>query len=540
MTALHRDAATVRTERSVLAVAHSVTSTTRLMDAMAALDGDLRLQCYFTEIPGATVPDGVARFLSDLEVREIPWEQAVRRRFDLAVSAASSGPVDQIDAPLMSIPHGAGYNKHLGAGAQVYGLSREQLLRGGRVVPSVLVLSHEGQVRQLADQCPEALDAALVAGDPCYDRLVAGMPWRDDYRAALGVRADQRLVVVSSTWGAESLLGRGPEVPARLLADLPVDEYRVAAVFHPNVWHGHGVWQLRAWLADCRRAGLLVIPPREGWRAALVAADAVVGDHGSVTLYAAALGRPVLMGFAASGEVVAGTAMAELGRVAPVLDHRPVDAQIEATIARGWEGAGLSAASFAVQGRSSEVLRAEMYRLMDLAPPPGRVRVLPVPPPYPEPRRWEDAERPALVASVTVEEAPGRVVFGVERIPAEVADLRTTPRGGHLVVDGTETDHRLRGLADVLVRRHDAGHRPVFKGDEARTVAETSADGSCRVRVRDGCAVVVRARGMIDPGVLASVVHAWVERRRLLDDLPKETVVRIGTRVLPFTWEPSG
>ena len=31
------------------------------------------------------------------------------------------------------------------------------------------------------------------------------------------------------------------------------------------------------------RAGLGVIPPQEGWRAALVGADVLIGDHGSVT-----------------------------------------------------------------------------------------------------------------------------------------------------------------------------------------------------------------------------------------------------------------
>ncbi|WP_370468446.1 hypothetical protein [Streptacidiphilus sp. P02-A3a] len=81
------------------------------------------------------------------------------------------------------------------------------------------------------------------------------------------------------------------------------DEYRVAAVLHPNIWHGHGTGQIRTWLDRACRNGLTLIDPLDGWRQALIAADAVIGDFGSVSYYAAALGLPVLLG-AASGEVL--------------------------------------------------------------------------------------------------------------------------------------------------------------------------------------------------------------------------------------------
>lgn len=50
-----------------------------------------------------------------------------------------------------------------------------------------------------------------------------------------------------------------------------------------------------------------------------MAADAVVGDHGSVTLYGAALGKPVLLASFGS-DAVPGTAADSLGRAAPRLD----------------------------------------------------------------------------------------------------------------------------------------------------------------------------------------------------------------------------
>ncbi|WP_324617248.1 hypothetical protein [Streptomyces bicolor] len=136
----------------------------------------------------------------------------------------------------------------------------------------------------------------MLAGDPCWDRMLAARPYRERYRRALGVGRGQRLIVLNSTWNPESLFGDGggddvlPSLLPRLTSEFPADEYRLAAVLHPNIWLGHGPGQLRAWLDRARRAGLALIDPLDGWRQALIASDAVIGDHGSVTYYAAALG----------------------------------------------------------------------------------------------------------------------------------------------------------------------------------------------------------------------------------------------------------
>src|SRR5256885_16033662 len=92
--------------------------------------------------------------------------------------------------------------------------------------------------------------------------------------------------VCSSDLNPESLFGDGggddvlPSLLPRLTSEFPADEYRLAAVLHPNVWHGHGPGQIRAWLDRARRAGLALIDPPVGWRQAPPAADPVIGDHG--------------------------------------------------------------------------------------------------------------------------------------------------------------------------------------------------------------------------------------------------------------------
>ncbi|MGN5379425.1 hypothetical protein ACQ4WX_25445 [Streptomyces lasalocidi] len=155
--------------------------------------------------------------------------------------------------------------------------------------------------------------------------------------------------MISSTWGRTSLLGSHPDLFARVLGELPCDEYRVAAIVHPNVWAAHSTWQLGVLQAAALDAGLLLMPPVHAWRAALVAADVVIGDHGSVTLYGASLGTPVLLA-AFGADAVPGTAIHALGAVAPRLDAR-------GDIRRRDRGHRTRAPSPAVRGRRAAGLR---------------------------------------------------------------------------------------------------------------------------------------------------------------------------------------
>jgi hypothetical protein len=374
--------------RTVLVVVHSVTAGTRLADVTPLLESDLRVHVVFTAAP-SSFPAGTIEFLRRLGAVVVPWQQAVRERFDLAV-AAFYGRLEQLRAPVLTLPHGVGYSKYPTrwegygppAARAAWGLERQQLVYHGRVVPAAIGLAHHERVAQLKRSCPEAVAAAFVAGDPCFDRLVASLPLRDTYRRALGVSAGQKLVVVSSTWGEGSLLGRYRDLIPRLVTELPRDEYRVVAILHPNVWHFYGPWQVLAWYADAVRGGLGLLPPEEGWRAALAAADLVVGDHGSVTYYAASIGVPVLLAAFPEDDVDPDSAVRTLGTVAPKLSlDRPflpqlVDApnaystDIHAALARGVTS---------VPRQSARVIRREMYRLMRLPEPTTELDPEPVP-----------------------------------------------------------------------------------------------------------------------------------------------------------------
>ncbi|GAA1093673.1 hypothetical protein [Nocardiopsis composta] len=376
----------------------------------------------------------------------------------------------------------------------MFGLSGETLFRDGVLVPSAFVLSHEEQRERIRRACPEALPAAVVAGDPTFDRLLAGRRWREDYRAALGAADGRRLILVSTTWGPTSLLGRFPEVLPRLLRELPADEYRVVFVAHPNAWHGHGIWQMRSWLASCERAGLVVLPPRSGWQAALVAADHVIGDHGSVTFYGAALGTHTMLGAFPHEDLDPDSPIAAFGRAAVLLDEdRPLAGQLAEDAARHRPDrfAAFTSQLTSVPGGSAAALRTLMYRLMELDEPAGPVRTVPPETPVPVSLSWPAR---AGIAPLLVTAEGDAAEVRVRRFPAEPCTRAGTgPAGGHLLVDASEPEPRWYEGADVLVRPEPA------PGPAAWAERTLSEHGACRIAA---------AANQADPGAVPALTAA--------------------------------
>jgi hypothetical protein len=358
----------------------------RLTKLLPLFETDQRVQVVFTAGPHA-FGNGVAALLRQLDGLVIPWEQAITIPFDLALAAGYSS-VHEVRARLIVVPHGAAYNKLVlrsdavgVAGARgVYGLDQQHLVRGGRVVPSAVVLSHRADLAVLGRQCPEAVPSAEVVGDPCYDELAVSRPLRAAYRQALGVAEGKRLVVTASTWGTGSLFGQLTDLHDRLLAELPRDQYEVVALMHPNVWYGQGPRQVRAWQSDARRRGLALLPPESEWLSALVAADVVIGDAGSSSVYAAAAGVPVIIGAFPSEEIAQGTAAALLASASPALQlDQSVEPQLADALACHDVGLSQQVAARITSepGRFRGNMRRLIYRMLGLTQPP----TIPVTPP---------------------------------------------------------------------------------------------------------------------------------------------------------------
>ncbi|MGW2486719.1 hypothetical protein ACWCV9_05785 [Streptomyces sp. NPDC001606] len=568
--------------RRVLFVVHNVTSATRLLDVLPLFDGDLRVQMFATCTGSSPFLAGVPELLARAGLPVLPWEQALATRFDLAVSASYGGELGLIQGKLAVLSHGVGYNKRLATPdgghrpqAPVFGLSPDWLLHDGRPLASATVLSHPEQLERLRAACPQAAPTAVLAGDPCYDRILAALPQRDRFRRALGVAKDRRLIVVSSTWAPRSLFG-GPATDgtgtpgaddllpwllSRLAAELPADEYRTTAVLHPNIWYGHGPGQVRAWLDTARRAGLDAISPLDGWRQALIAADCVLGDHSSVTYYAASIGVPVLLGAFPQADLDPDSPVAALGRTAPRLVRRgSLRDQIDRAIDTHDPGRykELAEQTSSAPGESAALLRRMFYDLMDLPEPEGRPALLqPLPlPPYTPGRvtapvrvlartAGPDTPEVTLVRYPIAEDGPG---------PSEAVAARFDL--AHTVVDEETREPGRAALADVVVRRA-AADDPVL-GPPAAWVAEALdrypyCGVAAYVDGPDRCVVGTRAGELLrlsaaagpdgrpdlcDPAVYASALYTWVANGRPVASAAPGLTVRTGDTAHRVTVEP--
>ena len=373
---------TVATRRTVLAVVHTVAGMGHLLDAVELVECDPRIQVVFTQAPDV-FSNGVSGYLESLGCAVVPWRQAIRNPFDLALTTDSAG-FHQLQAPVLYLSHGVMNNKlapsALGgpASGHVVGLGAPWLTWYGRLVPAMVALSHVELLEVLADQCPPALEVAKVVGDLCLDRLVASRAHRRGYRAALGVDDDRPLVAVSSTWGRQSMFARSLPLLDNMVTGLVHAGYAVMTALHPALWFGHGPRQVLAWLREQRRCGLGLVEPLD-WRALVTAADIVLGDHGSATVYAAAAGVPALRLPTVAGSVRVGSAVAELARTAGTLrPARPLPVQLDRALA-GFCPQAVAARVTSEPGRAAQLLRSRMYELLRLAEPATPAETNPVP-----------------------------------------------------------------------------------------------------------------------------------------------------------------
>ncbi|MGP4019039.1 hypothetical protein [Saccharopolyspora sp. 5N708] len=554
--------------RTVLVVVHTLTAWNRLADVLPIFDSDHRVQLVFTFPSASAIDSGVEPLLRRSGAVHIDWAQATNTEFDLAISAHNSGDLHEISAPLIILSHGIGYTKYSESrnrgiaesrnrgiaesrnrgiaesrnrgiaesrNRSVYGLSPEWLIRYGSVVPSAIVLSHDEQYERLAAETPQALSAAVVAGDPCFDRMRASATERERYRSALGADRNSTVVAISSTWGDKSLLGRRPDLVNELLAELP-DDHVVAAVVHPNTWYAHGPWQLRFWLGKSLRAGLRLIPPAEGWQQTIIAADVTVGDHGAVTGYSAAIGNPTLLATFPDADVAAGSAIAALSSAAPRLDmHRSLVRQLHETIQRHHpdQFSEVQKLTSSVPDESAQLLRRLCYNLMDLEELAGSALV----PPYLA--ETLVPERESVQAWWVAGEWDGTDAR-LTRWPADVSlrrGLRPIQADRHLVVANTHPQRDLRNAASIVLHQFDTADEigqtlvETLRSRPACRIAVAIVGADCRMQHRDGRQLTASTSpNTVDSAAAASAIYAWLSEGRSWSDIPEDFDITVGKR----------
>ncbi|WP_212764396.1 hypothetical protein [Streptomyces sp. I05A-00742] len=302
----------------------------------------------------------------------------------------------------------------------------------------------------------------------------------------------------------------------------------MVAVLHPNIWYGHGPGQVRAWLDRARRAGLTLVDPLGGWRQALIAADCVLGDHGSVTYYAAAIGRPVLLGSFPEEDLDPDSPVAAFGRTAPRLRpsddlRRQLDEAVETHDPDRYAEAAALVSS--VPGRSAALLRGVLYGIAGLPEPsarPALLERLPLP-------SYEPADRTAPVRVLTrvLDTDPPRVAVSRYTDPAYEPEDPDAD-AAHTAVHEDTRDPGLLGTADVVLR--SAAPDDPRLGPPAAWTAEVmarhpycglaayvTAPDRCTVRTRAGDLLELAAApgpdgraDLCDPAAYASALYAWV------------------------------
>ncbi|WP_344343501.1 translation initiation factor 2, partial [Kitasatospora putterlickiae] len=459
------------TPRGVLFAVRSAAALHRLLDVLPVFDGDARVRCRFTLVPGSAFDVDALAAVASSGARCLSWPEALACHHDLILTASPKGELAALRGPKVLLPHGAGFNKALSEEGSPHlpsGLDPAFLLSADqRPIADLHALAHPDQVARLAAQCPPAGATALVAGDPTLDRILGSLDRREAFRTALGT-GPRRLVVLSSTWGPESLLARHPDLPARLATRLPYDTYQLALVVHPNEYSRTGSFDLARRLRPALDAGLVLAGPYEEWAALLVAGDTVVTDHGSTALYAAALDRPMVAVCDGGPELVPGSPMARLLAAAPRLDPDGDDAA--AVLAAPPTAAGtrrFAEAAFALPGEALTTLGPELYKLLGLASPPWPARPRPLATPPAAPR---------VPAAFAIQVRSGRTAEGpvvdIDRLPPWT-DLPYH----HLAAEYGRAGIREAQSAALLYRwANDAPPSDAARHHEYRTAAAWTAE----------------------------------------------------------------
>ncbi|MEV5984963.1 translation initiation factor 2 [Streptomyces sp. NPDC052051] len=535
----------------MLLAARSAVALYRLLDAAPALSGDDRITRLFTLVPGSDFGIDVLSAIETVGGRLVPWSEACSRSYDLVLAASPKGDLRLLRGRHVLLPHGAGYNKSIpGEGSQpASGLDPTFLIRDDDTAPLALhAVAHPEHITRIAAADQRAADRAKVVGDPTLERLLASRSLRDRYRAALGT-GPRKLLALVSTWGPESLLRQSPDLPARLAARLSHDECQLALIVHPNEQSLLGTYELTERLAPALDAGMLLASPHEEWASLLIAADALVTDHGSAALYyCAAEDRPVVSAYQGGVELIPGSPMDGLLRRIPRLSSADlVEEALDAY--RPGTGREVARTAFAQQGRALNLLRSELYALLGLTPPAlgSPPRLLPTPRP---------AGRVPTAFDVDTDVAEHQV--RIARRPSGIG----TP-GHHLAVEHGSASERLARSAGLLYRRPlpaPAGGPALSWTAEAWLRHALSEYPGCRsaaailssdlflFRTR-GCARTYAVRveprregGRIvrtDPAAVASAVHTWLLACSAAPAAPTRLSCVIGRRTFDVALRPA-
>lgn len=290
-------------------------------------------------------------------LRVVSFARSLLEHYDLLIDAfphaASWYPRS---LPKLHVPHGISSGKYDAGGDFAYGPSRMRG-RDGRLLYDAIACCSRLEQEQAVTAWTALAGRVVVTGDARFDALCAAAAARPP-RAANA----KPVVMVLSTWGKASLLStHGPRLFDAV--ETLLGRYRVVVSIHDLHWrHGTERWGA-AWHDKARLIPELCargfeISDNARWETYLAAADVVVSDHTSLCLYAAALGRPVVMAGLPPETVLPTYPIARLAALTSVFDDAAsLPAIVDAACNAGPPAAAAAFGERLFDGRGEAVAR---------------------------------------------------------------------------------------------------------------------------------------------------------------------------------------
>lgn len=333
-----------------------------------------RLRFFVTFPRDARIAHEVEKILRQLPVEAIRMGAAECRPWDLIVTAdhGYAKLATRKRCPVIYTGHGMTGKVVEGEGADYSYGPRAKLSDGTPRYSAMLEASHANRDRIQAHD-PMLAQTMQVVGSLQDDRLLARQEERDAMRAELGFAAQDRVVLIQSSWGRDSLVHT---VGDTLLASAQESKSsRFILSVHPHEYRptedGSPSWGAR--VRALGEEGFVVREPGQDWIPYLLASDLVISDHTSLVIYGALIAKPTLWVPVPEACIQAGTALARLRALSPVYaPGQDLEAQIEQTL-RNYPHADVEALAHEINaepGQARTRIRAlvgELLGIPDLA-----------------------------------------------------------------------------------------------------------------------------------------------------------------------------
>lgn len=357
----------------ILLDTRSSLTATYLEDLREAFGDDSRLLFFKTVRPNIPVADR-QRCLALVNCPEISYRSAKFYPWDLIVLA--DHPTDHIEdltarSGVLRIPHGLGSKLVNG---QDYFYGPGLYARNGRLRYSCIFESSETRRDKFTAANPDLKDVIRLVGDLRIDKLLQ-FAERARSREKLNARPT---VVLAGSWSSGNLFEKlGPQLFAEAASLL--DQYAFIIRPHPHVFNVGTVahsnnspekWKL--YFEEQQKLGFVLSPPTDdpGWL--LSAATVVICDDlSSMALYAAVLGKRIIMVRSGSDQVAPESFCARLAHIAPNLTSAADLREALVTALQQEPLASVKSLSSEINsrpGQSTQLVRSELYRLLNLAP----------------------------------------------------------------------------------------------------------------------------------------------------------------------------